>query len=211
MSEPLASWRRPRLTPAEPRVISDIEQRRAQTLAVVLAVDCEKFILGRLPKRPSFAMFRLAVTCQDDPPLASVLSPGLKRDITIPNERPQVVADRRTIGNERARQLGQRRRGAEAAEFGQNCILGRSEPARLERVIIELSEPARCFARRADETLARAIAGLRRLRHWLAPSLRLVTIASRLRDRDARSVGGGLSRTNGTPRAEKNGHMPILK
>jgi hypothetical protein len=84
----------------------------------------------------------LALRGQDDPPLASILGVALQRNIAIPNERPQIVADRRTVGNERARQFGERRRGAEAAELGQNCILRRSEPARLERVVIELSEPA---------------------------------------------------------------------
>src|SRR5271156_792585 len=114
MSEPLASWRDPWIGSAEPRVIGDVEQRRAQAFAVVLAVDCEKFVLRRLPKRSRLAMFRLAMSRQDDPSLASVCSPGLERHIAIPNERPQIVADRRTVGNERARQFGQRRRSREA-------------------------------------------------------------------------------------------------
>jgi hypothetical protein len=78
---------------------------------VVVAIDCEKFVVRRLPERPSLAMFRLAASGQDDPPLASILHPRLKRDIAIPNERPQIVADRRTVGNERASQFGQRWRG----------------------------------------------------------------------------------------------------
>ena len=53
-----------------------------------------------------------------DPP------PRLKREIAIPNERPQIVADRRTVGNERARQFGQRRRAAEAGELGQELSIG---------------------------------------------------------------------------------------
>ena len=99
-----------RLLRAEPRVIGDVEQRRAEAFALVLAVDDEKFVLRRLPEGAGLAIFEFALRGQDDPPFASILRPRLKREIAVANERPQVVADRRAIGNERARQFGQRRR-----------------------------------------------------------------------------------------------------
>jgi hypothetical protein len=120
MSEPLASWRDPPIGSAEPRVIGDAEQGRAQAFAVVLAIDCEKFVLRRLPKRPRLAVFQLALRGQDDPPFASILRPRLEREIAISNERPQIVSNRRAVGNERAGQFSKRRRSAEAGELRQN-------------------------------------------------------------------------------------------
>src|SRR5580704_9143747 len=57
MSEPLASWRDLPIGSAEPRVIGDVEQRRAETFASLPPVDSEEFVLRRLPKRPRLAMF----------------------------------------------------------------------------------------------------------------------------------------------------------
>ena len=111
---------RPSDYPAEPRVIGDVEQRRAEAFAVVLAVDDKKFVLRRLPEGAGLAIFEFALRGQNDPPYASILRPRLKREIAVANERPQVVADRRAIGNERARQFGQRRRSREAGELRKN-------------------------------------------------------------------------------------------
>ena len=111
---------RPPLGPAEPRVIGDAEQGGAQTFAMVLAIDGEKFVLRRLPKRPRLAIFQLALSGQDDPPFASILRPRLKREIAISDERPQIVADRRAVGNERARQFSKRRRAREAGKLREN-------------------------------------------------------------------------------------------
>ena len=96
-------------------VIGDVEQRRAEAFAAVLAVDGEKFVLRRLPESPGLAIFEFALRGQSDPPFASILRPRLERKIAVPNERPQVVADRRAIGNERARQFG--RASSERIEY----------------------------------------------------------------------------------------------
>src|SRR6202050_5451285 len=165
MSEPLASRRSPPLSPAEPRVIGDVEQRRAQAFAVVLAVDGKKFVLRRLPESPSLALFRLAASGQDDPSFATILGPRLQSDIAVAREGPQIVADRRPVENERACQFGKRRGVNRAREFGQNRVLRRSEAARLERVIVELGQPTRRFARSGRETFAGAAARQWRLRH----------------------------------------------
>jgi hypothetical protein len=60
---------------AEPWVIGDVEQRRAQAFASILAMDRKKFILSRPPKLPSLALFRMAASGQVDPPFASIPRP----------------------------------------------------------------------------------------------------------------------------------------
>src|SRR5580698_8696828 len=168
MPEPLASWRDPPIASAKPLVIGDLEQRSAKAFASLPAMHGEKFVLRSLPKRPRLAVLRLAARGQDDPPLAPIVWPRLERDKAVPYERPQVVANRRAIRHERACQFGERRRPRRLLKLVQNRILRRAQTARPKRVVIELSEPARRFARRRDETFAHATIGRWRLRHgWL--------------------------------------------
>ncbi len=58
MSERPVSWRSLLLSPVEPRVIGDAEQRRAQNARCgPCRRTAKELVLGRLPKRPRLAIF----------------------------------------------------------------------------------------------------------------------------------------------------------
>ena len=212
MSEPGASWRGP-IGSAEPQVIGDVEQRRAQAFAPLPPMDCEKLVLGRLPKLASLAPVLLG-------PEGSKRS-GVRGDPPPPAQarysRPAGAAldcGRPPNGRKRARSPIRRasagERSARARSTSHIASSGdrraRAHHHRTASTGATLCVPRwrniRLRARRAWAVAA-----------WVAPSLRLATRAVRV------AVGGGIRRRGGQPWREevgapaarwiRNGHMPI--
>ena len=162
-------------------------------------MDREKLALSRMPERPGLAVLRVAAGSKDDPPLAPILRPRLELDIAVARKRPQIVAHRRTVGNERARQFGERRRLFGAGDFRQDRVLGRSQTGGRQRFVVELSEWPRGLARRGGETFA----GVAAERGGCGIT------------RSFRNEASGLRRRPGLQApalpARNNGHMPISR
>ena len=114
----------------------------------------------------------------------------------------KIVADRRTVGNERARQFGERRRARGAGELVQESNIAsigdrraRAHHHRTESAGATLCAPRRRNIRLRDRRAWPVAA-------WVAPSLRLATRAVRV------AVGGGIGAAAANPGGRRLARQP---
>ena len=138
-------------------MMGDPQQRSAQRSGLGPSEYLFKPLLRYPPQTDTLPPLGLAFRSQRDVAPSAIHCARTQDKQSLALKGPQIVTERGTIDRQSIRELSKCRWVRRPMrKLGQDCKLGRPQPAGLERRIIKLRQPSRCHAQRRRVTRTQA-------------------------------------------------------